>query len=196
MSGLIPEREKMKKVKNFNVLFVVFGAFVLPGAAEATSLLEIYQQALQSDPQIHEAEARRLAALEAKPQARSALLPKLNATGDWTTTDQAGSSFSFLINNTVPFEQNSDATNWDLQLRQTLFRWDQVINLRRADKLVAKAEAVREAAQQDLIVRVAQRYFDVLAAEDRLTSIHADRTAIARQLEQAKQRFEVGLIAI
>jgi len=186
----------MKKVKNFNALFVVFGAFVLPGAAEATSLLEVYQQALQSDPQIHEAEARRLAALEAKPQARSALLPQLNASGDWTSTDQSGSSFSFLINNTVPFEQSSDATNWDLQLRQTLFRWDQVINLRRADKLVAKAEAVREAAQQDLIVRVAQRYFDVLAAEDRLTSIHADRTAIARQLEQAKQRFEVGLIAI
>ena len=55
---------------------------------------------------------------------------------------------------------------------------------------------MREAAQQDLIIRVAQRYFDVLAAEDRLTSIHADRTAIARRLEQAKQRFEVGLIAI
>jgi outer membrane protein len=61
---------------------------------------------------------------------------------------------------------------------------------------IAKAEAVREAAQQDLIVRVAQRYFDVLAAEDRLNSITADREAIARQLEQAKQRFDVGLIAI
>jgi outer membrane protein len=68
--------------------------------------------------------------------------------------------------------------------------------MRRADKTIARAEAVREAAQQDLIVRVAQRYFDVLAAEDRLNSIIADREAIARQLEQAKQRFEVGLIAI
>ncbi len=85
---------------------------------------------------------------------------------------------------------------WGVTLTQTLFRWDQIVNLRRANKTIAKAEAVREAAQQDLIVRVAQRYFDVLAAEDRLTSIHADRTAIARQLEQAKQRFEVGLIAI
>lgn len=68
--------------------------------------------------------------------------------------------------------------------------------MRRADKIVARAEADREAAQQDLIVRVTQRYFDVLAAEDRLRAIHANRTAIARQLEQAKQRFEVGLIAI
>lgn len=81
-------------------------------------------------------------------------------------------------------------------MRQTLFRWDQIVDLKRADKLVTKAEAVRESAQQDLIIRVAQRYFDVLAAEDRLTSVHANRTAIARRLEQAKQRFEVGLIAI
>jgi outer membrane protein len=81
-------------------------------------------------------------------------------------------------------------------LRQTLFRWDQIVNLRRADKTVAKAEADREAAQQDLIVRVTQTYFDILAAEDQLTAIHANRKAIARQLEQAKQRFDVGLIAI
>ena len=74
-------------------------------------------------------------------------------------------------------------------ITQTLFRWDQVVGLKRADKSVAKAEAVREAAQQDLIIRVAQRYFDVLAAEDRLTSIHADRQAIARRLEQAKQEL-------
>ena len=59
-----------------------------------------------------------------------------------------------------------------------------------------KAEADREAAQQDLVIRVGQTYFDVLGAEDRLTSLHANRQAIARQLEQAKQRFDVGLIAI
>ena len=77
-----------------------------------------------------------------------------------------------------------------------MFRWDQWVNLKQAEKRVAQAEADYEAAQQDLIIRVATRYFDVLAAEDVLTSIHADRQAIARQLEQARQRFEVGLIAI
>ena len=61
---------------------------------------------------------------------------------------------------------------------------------------MAKAEADREAAQQDLIVRVVGSYFDVLAAEDRLLARRANRNAIARQLEQAKQRFDVGLIAI
>ena len=186
----------MNKLNIISRLFLVLGAFMLPGAAQAASLLEIYQQALQSDPQIHEAEARRLAALEAKPQARSVLLPQLSASGSWSREEPSGSSFEQATGGTIRFDESTDVTAWRLELRQSIFRWDQVVNLKRADKTVARAEAVRESAQQDLIVRVAERYFGVLAAEDRLTSIHADRTAIARQLEQAKQRFEVGLIAI
>lgn len=186
----------MNKATNIKTLLITLSAVAISVPAHASSLLEIYQQALQSDPQIHEAEARRLAALEAKPQARGVLLPQINATGDWTQTDSSGSSFSIINNQTTTFDQDSTSTNWGVGLRQTLFRWDQIVNLRRADKTITRAEAVREAAQQDLIVRVAQRYFDVLAAEDRLTSINANREAIARQLEQAKQRFEVGLIAI
>jgi len=188
--------EKMINVNKLNALILMIGALVLSGPANAASLLEIYQQALQGDPQIHEAEARRLAAQEAKPQARGVLLPQVNASGSWTRTDTSGTTFSITNNRTDTFSQDADATNWGFELRQTLFRWDQIVNLKRADKTVTKAEAVREAAQQDLIVRVAQRYFDVLAAEDRLTSIGANREAIARQLEQAKQRFDVGLIAI
>ena len=190
----------MKKLRNINILAFVIGAMALPASAHAASLLEIYQQALQSDPQIHEAEARRLAALEAKPQARSAYLPQLSLSGDYSMTENSGPTF-FQPDLTQPRIEaertiETDVMDWGLTLRQTIFRWDSIVNLKRADKTVARAEAVREAAQQDLIIRVAQRYFDVLAAEDRLTSIHADRTAIARRLEQAKQRFEVGLIAI
>ncbi len=159
-------------------------------------MLEVYQQALQSDPAIHEAEARRLAALEAKPQARGVLLPQITASGRWAQRESDGTTFAVSLNDTLGIVQDVDDSSWNITLTQTLFRWDQIIGLKRADKTVARAEAVREAAQQDLIIRVAQRYFDVLAAEDRLRSIHADRQAIARQLEQAKQRFEVGLIAI
>jgi outer membrane protein TolC len=187
----------MRKFRIINSLVIIAGLVVAPASANAASLLEIYQQALQSDPQIHEAEARRLAALEAKPQARGGvLLPQVSASGGWDQTKSDGRQFSPLIGSGYSFDGDSDDADWNVTLRQTVFRWDQIVNLKRADKLVTKAEAVREAAQQDLVIRVAQRYFDVLAAEDRLTSIHADRTAIARQLEQAKQRFEVGLIAI
>ncbi len=189
----------MKKLINIKTLSILISTFALPGAAQGASLLEIYQQALQSDPQIHEAEARRLAALEAKPQARSAYLPQVSLGADWTRSEFDGTSVEIDSDGSIgslSSNSESEVTRWQFTLTQSLFRWDQIVGLRRADKLVARAEAVREAAQQDLIVRVAQRYFDVLAAEDRLTSIHADRTAIARQLEQAKQRFEVGLIAI
>ncbi len=186
----------MKKASIFRGLFVVLVSFATLGTANAASLLEVYQQALQSDPRIHEAEARRLAALEAEPQARGVLLPQVNFGGSWTRDQTSGSGAPVGVPVSSDFEETNEVTGWGVSLRQTLFRWDQIVNLRRADKQVAKAEADREAAQQELIVRVAQSYFDVLAAEDRLTSFHKNRQAIARQLEQAKQRFDVGLIAI
>ena len=190
----------MKKYNQISVLLFAVTALASPATAGAASLLEIYQQALQSDPQIHEAEARRLAALEAKPQARSAYLPQINIDGSYTKSERSGPSTQFNPA-TGEFEvfdatTETDTEFWGASLRQSVFRWDQIVGLKRADKQVARAEAVREAAQQDLIIRVAQRYFDVLATEDRLRSRYADKRAIARRLEQAKQRFEVGLIAI
>jgi outer membrane protein len=194
----------MKKTINLNLLTITLALLALPTVGQSASLLEVYQQALQSDPRIHEAEARRLASLEAEPQARGVLLPQINFTADYTRFNSQGPTAfpnpdpsappGSLI--TAPADIDVTNTSWQFGLRQTLFRWDQIIGLRRADKIVAKAEADREAAQQDLVVRVAQTYFDVLGAEDRLTSLHANRQAISRQLEQAKQRFEVGLIAI
>jgi outer membrane protein len=198
----------MRNINIINILSIIVGALVVTGPVQAESLLQVYQQALQSDPRIREAEARRLAALESEPQARSLLLPQVDLGGDWTKSNSSGSGSGNDINvdpgtgdiTVIPVTFSSETRDvtqsWQVSLRQTLFRWDQIVGLRRADKVVAKAEADREAAQQDLVIRVAQAYFGVLAGEDRLTSTHANRQAIARQLEQAKQRFEVGLIAI
>jgi outer membrane protein len=189
----------MKNAMNIKKILIIVAGLGLTAPLQAESLLEVYQQALQSDPRIHEAEARRLAALEAEPQARSLYLPQIDADASWQKDDSSGSS---LFEDTtglpvsIDTETDGETTRWQVGLRQTIFRWDQIVGIQRADKIVAKAEADREAAQQDLIIRVGQAYFDVLAAEDRLTSLHANRQAIARQLEQAKQRFEVGLIAI
>ena len=190
---------------NFRYLLALLCVLAAPGVAGAASLLEVYQQALQSDPLIHEADARRMASLEAVPQARGSLFPQINAGGSWYKGNNSGlqqeafqdpDNPTDVVFSTVDAESEFDGFGWNAELRQTLFRWDQFVGLKQAGKRVAKAEVDFEAAQQDLIVRVVIRYFDVLAAEDRLTSIHADRLAIARQLEQAKQRFEVGLIAI
>jgi outer membrane protein len=83
-----------------------------------------------------------------------------------------------------------------VQLRQTVFRWDQFATLRQAGVQTAQAEVDFRAAQQRVIVRTATAYFNVLAARDTLDAAEASREAIGRQLEQANKRFEVGLIAI
>ena len=92
------------------------------------------------------------------------------------------------------FEQ--DSTGWSVSLAQKVFDWGAYATLRQADKRVVRAEADYRAAQQDLLVRVATAYFDVLAAEDEVASARAALDAIARQLEQARRRFQVGLIGI
>jgi outer membrane protein len=162
-------------------------------------LIEIYQRALQNDPAIREAEATYLATAEVKPQARAALFPGLtfNASRSNTHSDTTGGALApdgTTIGSRSTFSQ--DSHGWNVRLTQTLFDWGNFATLRQADKRVVRAETDYEAAKQDLLLRVATRYFDVLAAEDNLASAVAAREAISRQLEQAQRRFEVGLIAI
>ena len=184
-------------------LMCAFAAYCCAGSVHAETLLEIYQRALQSDPLIREAEANRLASSEALPQARGLLFPQVEATGSENRSSSQGAeaftqqTLQGPVTSTTNFEnKNIETTNWDVTLRQTVFRWDQYVGLQQAGKRVAEAEANYESAQQDLIVRVAQRYFDVLGAQDDLDAADASRVAIGRQLDQAQKRFEVGLIAI
>ena len=183
------------------------GLTLFGGALQAADLLSVYERALQNDPLIREADANRLASRESKPQALAALLPQLNANGSYSDVDQGFSRTT--LTPSVPSDPNSDLVPRDINtdsdfksrlyeitLRQTLFRWDQWVALRRADAEVAQAEADYQAAQQDLILRTSQRYFDVLAAQDTVDAAQATLEAFSRQLEQADKRFEVGLIAI
>lgn len=177
----------------------------------ADSLMDVYQQALLSDPALREAEATMLANMEAKPQARGALLPQIEFRGAYTESESDGSNtFPQVLTQPGPgggqpgdvviatrrFDGDSDATTWALELRQTLFRWDQWVRFKQADKTVLQSQVDYQVASQDLMVRVSDAYFNVLAAEDTLESEQAAKEAIGRQLEQAQKRFEVGLIAI
>ena len=85
---------------------------------------------------------------------------------------------------------------WNVELRQSIFRWQNWAELSRANVEGAQAEAEYVVAQQDLIVRTAEAYFNVLAARDTLEAAQAAHDAIGRQLEQSEKRFEVGLIAV
>src|SRR5260370_362383 len=85
---------------------------------------------------------------------------------------------------------------WGMTLQQTVFSGGNGMPLKEASREVAQAEATYQAAEQQLILRVAQASFNVLAAEDGLEANQASLEAISRQLDQANKRFEVGLIAI
>lgn len=179
------------------------GVWCLGGTAQAADLAEVYQRALRNDPQIREADANRLAALEAKPQALAALLPQINATAGWTKNESEGSSVFPVRTPTNDVSlvrtasgSDTDSTRWEISLRQSLFSWANWVTLRRASAEVAQAESEYRAAQQELVLRASERYLSVLAAKDTVDAAAATQDAIARQLEQAEKRFEVGLIAV
>ncbi|MGO9932102.1 MAG: TolC family outer membrane protein [Steroidobacteraceae bacterium] len=189
--------------------------------APAADLMAVYQRALQNDPQLREAEATRLAALESKPQALSALLPQLTGnglvskerdTGSSNTTEAVGlptcsptvpppcssGGTPTTIFESFPFNGKVDTTThqYTVNLKQNLFSWGNWQTLKRADSQVAQAEADYQAAQQDLMERVAQRYFDVLGAQDDLEAQQVALTSVTRQLDQAEARYKIGLIAV
>ncbi|HXC08139.1 MAG TPA: TolC family outer membrane protein [Steroidobacteraceae bacterium] len=176
-------------------------------SAPAADLLAVYQRALQNDPQLREAEATRLAALEAKPQALSALLPQLSGSGIVTREKDVGSTNTTepvsapgqpTVLESFPFDGRVDTTThrYGVDLKQNIFRWENWVALQRADAQVAQAEADYQAARQDLMERVAQRYFDVLSAQDDLEAQQVALISIERQLAQAESRYQIGLIAV
>ncbi len=183
----------------FLVHTILFAASLGGMNATAADLDAVYQRALTNDPLIREAEANRRAALESKPQARAALLPQLNASGRYND-EQSDSTGAFVQPGQPPTptvrDSDGNSSAWDVTLRQNLFRWENWAALRRADAESAQAEADYMAAQQDLILRTSEAYFNVLAARDTLEAAQAAHDAIARQLEQSEKRFEVGLIAV
>jgi outer membrane protein len=177
-------------------IIAALGLSALP--SNATDLAETYHRAQRSDPQLREADATRMATREARPQALSALLPQVQATGGYTHDVSSGLSNYFTSGglSSLYSETPSNAKQWALELRQSVFRWDRFAALRQASAQVAQAEVDYNVARQSLIIRTSTAYFAVLAAQDTVEAAQAAREAISHQLEQAEQRFDVGLIAI
>jgi outer membrane protein len=170
-------------------------AVLLAPLCHAEDLLAVYQQAVQNDAQLLAAVAARDAARELKPQALSFVLPNIQTSAETTKntlrTDPTSPS-SFMPGG----RKNFNSHYWQVQLVQPLFNWQLIAGLGQADALVRQANNQYSYAEQELMYRTADRYFGVLSANDNLTFAEAEKAAIGRQLEQAKQRFEVGLIAV
>jgi len=157
---------------------------------QADDLVLIHQQALDQDPVLRAADAARQSAREIRPQSRALLLPNISLSAAKTRyyQDTLGGT---------PFPLVSDDTRgYTLTLKQPLFHFDYFTRLGQADTQVAQAEIKYVIEEQSLIIRTAQQYFDTLAAQDDLEFSHAEKKALARQLEQTRHRFDVGLIAI
>jgi outer membrane protein len=161
----------------------------------AQNLTEIYQLALQNSPVLKQAEAKQSAIGESKDQSIARFLPTLNATAEANRerlhNKKAGGDFRGNLVNQEFWNQS-----FKINLNQPLFHWDHWIQLSQADNQIAQAEALYQSELQNLMIKTSEAYFNVLAAQDNLEFTTAEKNAIARQLEQAKRRFEVGLIAI
>jgi outer membrane protein len=154
---------------------------------EADSLLDIYNDALENDPQYKSAEFSYLSGKEIKVQGRAALLPNIsiNAQTNWNEYYQNGN----LQNQYNNFSSSA-------RLTQPLIRLDAWFKYRQSKFLTDAAEADFAYSQQALIVRTAELYFNVLRAIDNLSAARSEEKAIKKQLDQIRQRYEVGLAAV
>jgi outer membrane protein len=173
-----------------HAIFLALLAFSQPLAA--ADLLQTYREARVNDPVYASARAARDAGRESLPQGLAPLLPTISA-----------SAFTQMNNIDIDYRgalpaatRDGNTNGYSLSLTQPLFNWQSIMLYREAGFKVAQAEAVFGQVEQDLIVRVAQAYFDVLASQDTLAFIQAQKTAISEQLAQAKRNFEVGTATI
>lgn len=160
-------------------------------AAQGADLLDAYRLARESDPTFEVARYTLEAVAQKIPQARASLLPTVNLTGNDNRT-QANTTFT----NTPPVERDVRAWTWGVQLTQPLVRVAAVYAYSESQALVDQAQADFDLANQTLILRVTQAYFDVLVAGETLTAADAQVRAMDEQWSVARRGYETGVAAI
>lgn len=158
------------------------------GDLSAESIADIYEQALANDPQLRANLASLRGQREAAATAVSALLPQLSASGERINAYNKDTRRSGRVE-----ERDTDQDRYGVTLNQNLFSLSTWFNFRRGDQLTRRADALLANEQQDLVLRVATAYFDVLRAGEDLISARAEEAAFSRQLGQVRNRFDTGL---
>jgi outer membrane protein len=160
-------------------------------SAHGEDLMEIYRLAQGNDPTFDAARYAFEAAQEKIPQAKAGLFPVLDLNGNDNATNA-----SSLFTNTPLVKRDVHAWTWTLQLTQPLIRVQNVYAYRESESLVEQARAQYTQAEQDLILRVTQAYFDVLVAQESIEVADAQVNAMGEQLALAQRGFETGTNAI
>lgn len=161
-------------------------------SAFGADLLQVYRDAQDNDPAFAAARSLLDAGREKPVQGRAGLLPSLSLSGNTMWNESEISSH----NGPVLMSPNYNTNGYQLTLSQPLFRWQNWVGYDQSKLQGAQAEANYVQARQDLILRVAQAYFDVVYAQQNLLAVRANKQAIAQQLELAKKSFEVGTATI
>lgn len=183
----------MKISKHIHALFIAVAAILAPHTPlYAADLMTVYRDALGQDAQYAAARAAYQAGLEKLPQGRAGLLPSVSLSAN-LNLNQRDLSFR---NGVGGGESKYNSSGYTVLASQPLYRKQNFASYEQGKLLAAQAEAQFASASQDLIVRVAQAYFDVLLAQDNVALARAQKTAIAEQLAQAKRNFEVGTATI
>jgi outer membrane protein len=172
---------------------IFLAALALPASAE--DLLQVYRDAQRYDAVFSAARRSLEATREKLPQGRALLLPTLNLTANATRNRFESEPHDSTVT-ALEFSRNTLARGYILTFTQPLIKLQAVSQYDQAGFQVKQAEATFGQAAQDLILRVAQAYFDVLAARDSLALVGAQKAAISEQLAQAKRNFEVGTATI
>jgi outer membrane protein len=158
--------------------------------ARAIDLLQVYKEALANDQVFAGARYTLEAGQEKTTQGRAGLLPTVGAGGSYIRNFQDSTASG------IQTDRNSVTNSYRVDLTQPLFRWANWETYQQSKLSVAASEAQFAQAQQDLIVRVSQAYFDLLSAQDTLASLQAQKAATSEQLASAKRNFEVGTATI
>ena len=179
--------------KTISLLVSGLGLIAVAATANAADLMSVYRDAAGYDAQFAAARASLDAGREKLPQGRSGLLPVIGVGVNTTWNDT-----EYTVHSSPPFTDKAkyNSNGWTASLTQPLFRWQNWAAYKQGELAVAIAEAQFAAAQQDLIVRSAQAYFDVLLAQETAATAVAQKEAITQQLESAKRNFEVGTSTI
>ena len=183
-----------QSIRRCRLIEVFLLALVFPAAAAAEDLLQVYRDAQKYDAVYAAARHALVAGRERLPQGRALVLPTLNLSGNVTASRVEVDSRDEAV---LPsFERSPESAGYTLTLTQPVFRRQNWLQYEQAEHQVRQAEAAFAQATQDLIVRLAQAYFDVLAAQDTLELVRAQKAATSEQLAQAKRNFEVGTATI
>ena len=161
-------------------------ALTLPAASLAANLSDVFRDAQAYDAQYASARAALLAGQEKSVQGRAGLLPNVNVGGNLRYNDVSGE----LRNDSF------DSNQLGIRASQPVYRKQNMMQYEQSKEQVKIAEVQFKAAEQDLILRVAQAYFDVLQSQDNIAFINAQKAAITEQLASAKRNFEVGTATI